>query len=105
MPLGRAPANFPGFLPRPLPERKPIPPFPPLQVLKLLYFAYGWTLAFRDEPLFEAKIQAWKYGPVIPLGYHNLSYYASNPIEAPTLARDEPLEEFETDLLAQTYRI
>ena len=41
----------------------------PLALQKLLYYAQGWHLAAHDEPLFDEEIQAWKYGPVVPLVY------------------------------------
>ena len=36
-----------------------------MQVLKLVYFAHGWCLALRDEPLIKEPISAWKHGPVV----------------------------------------
>ena len=33
---------------------------------KLVYLAYGWCWALLRKQLFEDKIEAWKYGPVIP---------------------------------------
>lgn len=41
----------------------------PLALQKLLYYAQGWHLAAHDEPLFDEDIQAWKYGPVVPVIY------------------------------------
>ena len=45
-------------------------PLTPLKLMKLVYMAYGWFWANRDEPLFNERIEAWKYGPVIPHLYH-----------------------------------
>lgn len=45
-------------------------PMSPMKLLKLTYIAHGYYLAFTDKPLFENKIEAWKYGPVIPDLYH-----------------------------------
>lgn len=42
----------------------------PMKLLKLTYIAHGYYLAFTDKPLFDNKIEAWKYGPVIPDLYH-----------------------------------
>lgn len=36
-----------------------------MQILKLVYFAHGWCLALRNEPLISEPIVAWKHGPVI----------------------------------------
>ena len=31
---------------------------------KLLYYAHGFYLVIEKKPLFDAKLEAWKYGPV-----------------------------------------
>ena len=46
-----------------------------LRLQKLLYFAQGWHLARFGKPLFQAPIEAWKHGPVVPEVYHT---YKSN---------------------------
>jgi uncharacterized phage-associated protein len=38
----------------------------PMRVHKLLYYAQGWALATLGRPLFDGRIEAWKYGPVVP---------------------------------------
>ncbi len=38
-------------------------------MLKLVYIAHGWTLALLDRPLIMSTIEAWRYGPVIPVLY------------------------------------
>lgn len=41
-----------------------------LQIVKLVYLAHGWCWGFFDRPLIrEGRVQAWKYGPVIPEVY------------------------------------
>lgn len=52
-----------------------------MKLNKLVYFAYGWTLALLDRPLFNEQIEAWKYGPVIPSLYHEFKHFGSKPIE------------------------
>ncbi len=42
----------------------------PMKLMKLVYIAQGWHLAIKDAALFGNKIEAWKYGPVIPDLYH-----------------------------------
>jgi uncharacterized phage-associated protein len=42
----------------------------PMKLLKLVYFAHGWHLALRNEPLIDERIEAWKFGPVVPRLYH-----------------------------------
>ncbi|MFN7089474.1 MAG: Panacea domain-containing protein [Allorhizobium sp.] len=42
-----------------------------MQLLKLVYIAHGWHLEMRKSPLIINKIEAWKYGPVIPDIYNS----------------------------------
>ncbi len=37
-----------------------------LRLQKLLYYAQAWSLAMRDKPLFDDRIEAWPSGPVVP---------------------------------------
>lgn len=37
-----------------------------MSLLKLTYIAHGWHLEMQGTPLFDNRIEAWKYGPVIP---------------------------------------
>lgn len=56
-----------------------------LQILKLVYIAYGWTIATLGRPLFDEQIEAWKHGPVIPSLYHEFKYFGSQPIGRPAV--------------------
>ncbi len=51
-----------------------------MKLIKLVYIAYGWNLAINEERLFEEKIEAWKYGPVIPSIYREYKRFGSNQI-------------------------
>lgn len=51
-----------------------------LQLNKLLYFAQGHYLARTETPLFDEKIEAWKYGPVVPSIYSIYKKYGKSPI-------------------------
>jgi uncharacterized phage-associated protein len=59
----------------------------PLQLMKLVYVSHGWSLALRNVDLFPDRIEAWKYGPVIPDLYHATKHFGKNPI--PLNAIDE----------------
>lgn len=39
------------------------------QTVKLVYLAHGWHLGLTGKPLICHEVEAWKYGPVIPLVY------------------------------------
>jgi uncharacterized phage-associated protein len=52
----------------------------PMKLIKLVYIANGWYLALTKHPLFPERIEAWKYGPVIPSIYHAFKYYYNNQI-------------------------
>lgn len=56
-------------------------PISPLKLQKLAYCAHGWHLALRDKPLFQDRIEAWKYGPVVPSLYNEFRRCGSNPIQ------------------------
>lgn len=52
----------------------------PMQLMKLVYIAHGWSLGLRDRDLFKNQIQAWQYGPVIPDLYHATKTWGRDPI-------------------------
>jgi uncharacterized phage-associated protein len=57
--------------------------FTPLQVIKLVFIAHGWTLALLDKPLANERAAAWLYGPVFPQLYHELKEYRARPVPIP----------------------
>lgn len=65
--------------------RKKGRPLTIMQLVKLLYFAQGWYLAFMDKPITFHKAQAWQYGPVYPLVYKAYSGAGSSALDAPIL--------------------
>jgi uncharacterized phage-associated protein len=52
----------------------------PMKLQKLVYFAHGWNLAVRDQPLINEDIQAWQFGPVIPSLYREFKQFGNSPI-------------------------
>ena len=52
----------------------------PLQLMKLTYIAHGWSLAILKKDLFQDRIEAWKFGPVIPDLYHATKHFGRNEI-------------------------
>lgn len=54
-----------------------------LGLMKRVYIAHGFSLAIHHKSLLDPrfdKVEAWKYGPVIPNVYHSFKQYRSNPI-------------------------
>lgn len=51
-----------------------------LQLMKLVYIAHGLSLAMLDAPLIKEEIQAWRYGPVIPIIYGTFKWYGGGPV-------------------------
>jgi uncharacterized phage-associated protein len=48
-----------------------------IKLHKLLYYSQAWSLVWDDRPLFNARIEAWANGPVVPSVYrvHRGNYY------------------------------
>lgn len=51
-----------------------------LKLQKLLYYMQGFHIAIFDTPLFEEKVVAWNYGPVVREVYHHFSKFQSGHI-------------------------
>ena len=52
----------------------------PMKLIKLIYFAHGWNLALRNQPLIAEPIDAWRYGPVIAAVYHQFKKFGNEAI-------------------------
>ena len=51
-----------------------------MKLQKLVYYAQGFSLALRDEPLFAEPIKAWTHGPVVPSLYHEYKQFEGGPV-------------------------
>lgn len=64
-----------------------------LKLQKVLYFAQAYYLAKLGKPLFNEKLEAWNYGPVVREVYRKLKRYGSDPIisekDKSTLAEED----------------
>jgi uncharacterized phage-associated protein len=49
---------------------------------KILYFSHGWHLAVHEAPLITVAFEAWDYGPVLPLLYHQFKGFGDREISA-----------------------
>lgn len=47
----------------------------PMKLTKLTYVAFGWYAGLHGRKLFSSRIEAWKYGPVMPDLYHATKKY------------------------------
>ncbi len=63
----------------------------PLRVQKLLYYVQGWSLALRGRPMFGERIEAWKFGPVVPEVYHRFKPYGYAVINPEDIGEPENL--------------
>ena len=55
----------------------------PMKIQKLVYFAHGWHLAIRHQPLINEQVEAWAFGPVIPSLYRTFRAFGNQPVCAP----------------------
>ena len=59
-----------------------------LGLVKRVYIAHGFALALLGRGLLDPrfdKVEAWKYGPVIPSVYHSFKQYKRENITTPTV--------------------
>jgi uncharacterized phage-associated protein len=59
-----------------------------LGLVKRVYIAHGFALALLGRGLLDPrfdKVEAWKYGPVIPSVYHSFKQYRIKPIDEQTV--------------------
>lgn len=75
----------------------------PLQLLKLVYISHGWNLAINGAPLINDRIEAWQYGPVVPILYHKIKGFRSSPVRNPIPDGDTPLSDAETRLIDSVF--
>ncbi len=60
-----------------------------MKLVKLMYIAQGLSLSILNRPIFkDDKIEAWKYGPVVPSIYHEFKHYKSKPITSKSIVLD-----------------
>jgi len=68
----------------------------PMQLMKLVYISYGWYLAMHNAKLFKDRIEAWKYGPVIPNLYQSTKRFGKSQIPT-NLVADGPISNSSMD--------
>lgn len=55
-------------------------PVTQMKLQKMVYCAEGFHLAQYDSELIKERIQAWKFGPVVPSIYQMFKFYGNGPI-------------------------
>lgn len=64
-----------------------------MKLQKMLYYQQGYHLAYFGTPLFDEEIEAWMYGPVVPVAYQHYKVYGGSGIEPSgseiSLSKDE----------------
>jgi uncharacterized phage-associated protein len=75
----------------------------PMQVLKLVYISHGYRLGFNGVPLIPNRIEAWKFGPVIPELYHSIKGYRDQPVAKIVTTGLEDFREGEADFVTSIY--
>lgn len=76
-----------------------------MTILKLVYVAHGWHLEIKDAPLFPNRIEAWKFGPVVPdvyRAFRDQGVTVRNPVGR---APDGQIDEAQQKLLEQVWTI
>ena len=76
-----------------------------MRLLKLAYMAHGWTLAVCDEPLVNEDVEAWRYGPVIPLIYYAFRPHGAYNLKKVKILNEQPIIENVSDLMEDVYRV
>ena len=51
-----------------------------LKLQKLLYYQQGYHLAVFDTPLFNEAVEAWIYGPVVPVAYDYFQQFGATSL-------------------------
>lgn len=78
----------------------------PLQLIKLVYIAHGFSLVYLKEPLLAEPAQAWQYGPVVPSLYHSIKQFGAGPVTGP-IAGDTDAQELSDEsrrLISAVYK-
>ena len=51
-----------------------------MKLQKMMYYQQGYHLAYFGTPLFDEEIEAWMYGPVVPMVYFAYKEYGKSGI-------------------------
>ena len=51
-----------------------------LALQKIIYIAHMFHLGRHEAPLISGQFEAWEYGPVHPVLYHNVKVFGAEPV-------------------------
>jgi uncharacterized phage-associated protein len=74
-----------------------------LRLQKLLYYVQGWSLAMRNKPMFDGRIEAWAHGPVVRDLYPQLNEFGRRPISVEDIGLPQNLTEDEFEFVASVW--
>ena len=81
-------------------------PLTPMQLIKLTYLAHGWMLGLLGRPLLSERVEAWKYGPVLPNLYSVIKKHRDKPVDIISLyANDVVDDESATAVINEVLRV
>lgn len=76
----------------------------PMQLIKLVYIAHGWSLGLSGKPLIADPVQAWQYGPVIPKLYHVIKDFRGNHVSTQIVGTPRStLREYDRALIQRVF--
>lgn len=75
-----------------------------LKLQKLLYYVQGFHLAYFGTPLFNEPIEAWTYGPVVPVVFQEFKRYQNHAINPERYSDTLELSGVEQQLFDRVYR-
>lgn len=76
-----------------------------LKLQKLLYYAQGFSLAWRGHPLFDEPIEAWAHGPVVRSVYFAHNGGRAAPLPTPADFDPDAIDAETRELLEEVYSV
>lgn len=80
-------------------------PLTPMQIIKLTYLCQAWMLGIFGKPMFEQKVEAWEYGPVIADVYHGVKHFVNQPVDETMRARPAKFSDPQAHILNEVYQV
>ncbi len=78
----------------------------PMQTIKLVYFAHGWTLRLTNgKPLINESVQAWRWGPVIRSVYDTHKHHGNNFIGGANKKATKDIDKYHQAILDRVLEV